>query len=277
MISTAESLQPARIEVPRAIADSPASPAIARRAIDQPYAPPSIYGDRTALDRERVVTMHGGSAQTEAAVARALKWLAAVQDADGRWDAARFGAGRESQTLGHDRGGAGAEADTGITGLALLAFLGAGHTHQRGDYVDTVRRGLQFLAGIQHPNGNLGGNAELFAFMYCHGMATLALSEALAMTGDTQLREPVERAIRYTLAAQHPATGGWRYRPGDVGDLSQLGWQRMALKSAELGGIEIPSQDRDGSRRILESVSSGSYGGLASYRPGEQVSRTMPA
>jgi hypothetical protein len=238
---------------------------------------PELYRERVAPDRDQVVAAHGGSARTEAAVNRALKWLSTAQEADGRWNPARHGGGRESQALGHDRGGAGAKADTGITGLALLAMLGAGHTHRRGDYRPTVNRGLDFLIAAQHPNGNLGGNAEPYAFMYCHGMATLAMSEALAMTGDEKLREPVRKAVAYTLYAQNRTTGGWRYKPGDTGDLSQMGWQLMSLKSAELGGISIPEEAKSGMVRFVQATSSGSHGGLASYRPGEQVSRTMTA
>ena len=51
----------------------------------------------------------------------------------------------------------------------------------------------------------------------------------------------------------------------------------MALKSAELAGIPIPEATRQGIIRFLRSVSSGSHGGLASYRPGEQATRTMTA
>ena len=60
------------------------------------------------------------------------------------------------------------------------------------------------------------------------------------MTGDVRLREAVQRAVAYTVAAQDPYGGGWRYRAGDPGDTSQLGWQLMSLKSAELAGIPIP-------------------------------------
>ena len=38
-----------------------------------------------------------------------------------------------------------------------------------------------------------------FAFMYSHGMATLAMSEAYAMTGDKRLQPAVQAAINYTL------------------------------------------------------------------------------
>jgi len=243
----------------------------------QPHALPPLYQQRTAEDRDRIAALHGGSKQTEEAVRRALRWLALNQEPDGRWDASRFGSGRETQTLGQHRSGAGTNADTAMTGLALLALLGSGHTHQRGDFQTTVGRGLDFLAASQHPDGNVAGAAEPFAFMYSHGMATLALSETLAMTGDERLRPIVERAVGYTLRAQNPVTGGWRYRPGDTGDMSQLGWQLMTLKSAELAGVAFPVDTRRGIERFTHSVSSGPAGGLGSYRPGERPSRPMTA
>ena len=137
------------------------------------------------------------------------------------------------------------------------------------------------MLSSQATDGNLAGNAELFAHMYCHGMATLALCEASAMTGDEGLARPVRRAIGYTVAAQNLATGGWRYKPpyprGERGDTSQLGWQLMSLKSAEFSGIAIPERTRQGIIRYLNSVSSGNSGGLASYRPEEQATHSMTA
>ena len=83
--------------------------------------------------------------------------------------------------------------------------------------------------------------------------------------------------MAYTLARQNRTTGGWRYHPHDVGDTSQLGWQLMVLKSAELGGLRIPDVHRELIVRFLATVTSGTNGGLASYRPGEPISRTMTA
>ena len=74
-----------------------------------------------------------------------------------------------------------------------------------------------------------------------------------------------------------PVLGGWRYQPGDVGDMSQFGWQVMSLRSAELAGIEIPVATRDGMVRFLRKGSSGQHGGLAAYRVGERPSPTMTA
>ncbi len=177
-----------------------------------------------------------------------------------------------------DRQAAGAQADSGITGLALLAFLAAGHTHLQGPNQKTVRRGLEYLLAVQDSNGCLGATNNQYERMYCHAMATCAISEAYAMTRDERLGPAVRRAINYTLAAQDRVTGGWRYHPGDPGDTSQLGWQVMALKSAQLAGLDIPQATRDGIARYLKSVAAGRSGGLARYQPNRgSPSRSMTA
>jgi hypothetical protein len=239
---------------------------------------PAPYAARFAANRAELVAAGGGNAQTEAAVRSALNWLAAAQSEDGRWDAKRHGAGREYYVLGQDRNGAGAQADTGVSGLALLAFIGAGHTHREGLYQPNVGSGIEFLRRTQQSDGNLGGNAGLFAQMYCHSMASFAVSETMAMTRDQRLAPLVRSATRYTIAAQHPTDGGWRYRPGDTGDTSQLGWQVMVLRSAERCEVAVPPVIWTRVDRFLRQVERGHSGGLAVYRPEEaRPSRTMTA
>jgi hypothetical protein len=238
---------------------------------------PEIYRLRMSGDHLQAAVGGGGSPETEAAVQAALRWLSSNQEPDGRWQAKRHEAGRDTMTDGRSRPNAGLEADAGMTGLALLSLLGAGHTHHRGSYQENVRRALEFLLAIQAPSGSLAGGADNYAAMYCHGMATFALGEAFGVTGDPRLEQPLRRAIGYTVAAQDPLGGGWRYRPRDPGDTSQLGWQLMALRSAELAGIPIPEPTRANTIRYLQSVAAGQHGGLASYRPRERVTRTMTA
>jgi len=88
--------------------------------------------------------------------------------------------------------------------------------------------------------------------------------------------EPHREGDHAAHDAQHHG-GGWRYQPYDAGDMSQFGWQLMSLKSAELGGIPIPGTTRSRMMTFLRSCSSGKSRGLASYRPGDRVSRTMTA
>ena len=237
---------------------------------------PAPYRLRMDSDRRDWFLRMGGSAESLRAIEAALQWLSSNQESDGRWDSSRFSGGREDRVAGHDREGAGTEADSGMTGLALLSFLGAGHTQYEGDYQPTVQRGIRYLIQQQRNDGFLGGNAKLFAAMYCHSMATLALSESLALTGDPQLQTAVTKAIQYSIFTQHDQ-GGWRYQAGDSGDMSQFGWQVMAFTSARHAGIHIPEAERAKMRIFLNRCSSGDQRALAGYRPGQRPTPTMSA
>jgi hypothetical protein len=237
----------------------------------------STFSLRNASDRLSLIEGQGGNAKTEASVVAALNWLVAAQSRDGRWSANEFGAGQEQMVFGQDRGGAGRNADTGISALALLAFLGAGHSHLQGEYRDTVRRGVDFLLRSQAADGSLFGDSTLYAQMYCHSMATFALAETQAVSGDRRLEPAVIKAVNFSLTAQNTGTGGWRYRPGDSGDTSQMGWQIMSLASAKRAGIRIPDQTWNRIDRFLRSVRRGNFGGLASYRPDSPASTSMTA
>lgn len=175
------------------------------------------------------------------------------------------------------RGNAGSRAETAITGLAVLSLVGAGHTHQEGDYAENVYRGLAYLIGQQQPDGSLAGGASVYESTYCHGLASLAMCEAAAMTGDESAIECARRAVAYTTRMQHASTGGWRYLAGDPGDMSQLGWQAMVIDGGHRAGIPVDRRTVSGIERFLNSVRSGTHGGLASYRAGEAASRTMTA
>ncbi len=235
------------------------------------------FANRVGDAKRHALMLTGGNEQTEAAVQAALRFLVASQRPDGSWSSRASGGGIERQPLGISRGGAGSRADTAITGLALLTLIGAGHTHQRGDYADSVYRGLAYLIRQQQPNGSLAGNATVNEATYCHGMAALAMCEAAAMTGDANAIACGRRAVSYTQRLQHPTTGGWRYVAGDPGDLSQLGWQAMVLDAGHRAGIELDPRSVQGVQRFLRRVRMGTEGGLATYRPGEAPSRTMTA
>lgn len=258
-----------------------ASPATATITDSMPATVPGMklndFANRFGESKRLALVQTGGDDSTEAAVEAALRFLAADQRPDGSWDPATSGAGRETMTLGTDRKQAGRRSTTGLTGLALLSMLGAGNTHQQGPMADNVRRGLTYLILNQKPDGSLAGEAELYEANYCHGMAALAMCEAAAMTGDPSAIASAAAAVRYTMAMQHPNTGGWRYVRGDPGDLSQLGWQAMVLEAGRAAGVPTSDHSFSLTSRYLRSVRGGTHGGLASYRPGDGPSRTMTA
>ena len=236
-----------------------------------------LYQQRFSASRVEVGRQFGLSDESEEAVRSALAWLARNQSEDGRWDTDRLEGGREAHVYGHSRNGAGMDADTGITALSLLTLMAAGHTHMEGAYRQNVQHGLEYLLASQAGNGSLAGNARLYARMYCHGMALLAVSEAYALTGDRRILPFLERGLEFSIASQDPAGGGWRYQPGDPGDMSQFGWQVMALASAEKAGLVIPAATKKKMKKFLLSCCSGSERGHAGYRPGSRPSVTMTA
>jgi len=137
--------------------------------------------------------------------------------------------------------------------MALLALQGAGNTPERGDHAQAVATGWQAILKTQTAAGNFtpasDRNTSAAGCMYGHGQLTIALCEAFAMTRAARFEEPARRAIEYCLAAQLP-DGGWRYHLPDLddsglrnswknrGDLSVTGWFLLALKTAEIAGLQ---------------------------------------
>jgi hypothetical protein len=263
-----------------------------RPAVRSPAEVPKVYRSRLEPDRPNRARLAGASAASELAVERALDWLARHQDADGRWNAAiaRYDDGTpvpgDRDLTAHCPPGEVCsgpciywEADSALTGLALLTYLGAGYTHVQGRYAETVEKGLTYLIEQQKPDGDLRGPSVVVG-MYCHAMATLALCEGYALTGDARLRDPATRAIAFLVRSRARDGRAWRYQPGErIGDTSILGWVVMGLKSAKVVGLPIPEDAsmRRGVLAWLDRVSSGRAGGLACYQPGESITPTMTA
>ena len=256
------SLEP-KVEPPKLdeIIDQAAIAELARQAKSAALAVKTPFGARTASGRAAAIGSGGATKGSESAVNLGLLWLSTHQLSTGAWrtdkDLARW-------------------ADPGITGLATLAFLGAGHTHRKGKYRYHVARALAYLKQQQDLEGGIGrkGVGRRAGHMYCHGICTLALVEAYAMTRDSLLREPAERAVDFICKTQN-STGGWRYYHNSPdGDSSVAGWMVMALRSAKLAGILVPDKTFAEARRFFDSVTNLERG-YTVYMPGMQP--TSPA
>lgn len=90
--------------------------------------------------------------------------------------------------------------------------------------------------------------------MYAHGLATIALCEAYAMTKDRELKAPAQSALKFIEYAQDPAGGGWRYMPRQPGDTSVVGWQVMALKSGHMAYLRVSPRTMKKASQFLDSV-----------------------
>ena len=227
---------------------------------------------RTSDARREAAKTLGGSPESEEAVERGLVWLALNQYPDGHWSINDF-PGEPATDLGQGS----FRADSAATGLALLAYLGAGYTHQSGKYQDVVNRGITWLLIRQKPDGDLFADESDFVWFYSHGMASIALCEAYGLTKDAALKEPAQKALNFIVDSQHPEFGGWRYRPKFESDTSVSGWQLMALKSGEMSGLTVPKEAYVRVGKWLNSVQSKTSAGQFSYHPSRDASPTMTA
>ena len=208
---------------------------------------------RSGATKEVLIREGGGTKESEAAVANGLKWLARQQLPDGKWSL------NSPNLPAKDRGTALNESDIAGTAFGLLPFLAAGKTHiasKNNPYDKNVGKGLAYLMRIQNQKTGFYGNA-----MYAHGLATIAMCEAYGLTQDPKLRRSAQMAINLIINAQHEQ-GGWRYAPKQPGDLSVTGFQIVALKSAQMAGLDVPKATLKKAIAFLDKCSNpdGGYG-----------------
>lgn len=166
----------------------------------------------------------------EAAVEKALRYLATNQSADGTY----------TDSYGRS---------VGIVSLVGMSYLSAGYTPGFGDYSENIDRCLDYVLESQRSNGLLDKGDSGHGLMYAHNIATLFLSEVSGMV-DPEMQERIDpvlaKATKLILEAQavvknESHEGGWRYKPDSRdSDLSCSGWALMALRSAKLNGAQVP-------------------------------------
>jgi hypothetical protein len=221
---------------------------------------PGGFGGRSGATRERMLKEGGGNRISEAAVASGLQWLARHQEPDGHWSLDGFHKGRCNCT-----GASTTNNNVAGTAFGLLPMLGSGQTHKGGagkdnPHVKRVELGLKYLLLQQNREGAFSGD------MYAHGLATIAVCEAYGLTSDPQLRGPAQRALQFIVRAQNER-GGWDYAArGPTPDTSIGGWQIMALKSGQMGGLDVPPATLAAATRWLNDWAGDADGSIYGYR-----------
>ncbi len=194
------------------------------------------------------------------AIDRSLEFLHRTQERDGAWRAGRY------------------RKNAAVTGLAVLAFLAAGHVPGEGTYGETVTRGIRWVLDAQQPNGLIAteGSQE----MYHHGICTLLLTQVAGMTEGSlaeEVRRKLERAVAVILKAQRTSglhQGGWRYQVNQTdGDISVTGWQVLALRAAKNLGCDVPPESIEQAVAYILRCRDPVSGGFR-YHPRDRV--TMP-
>jgi hypothetical protein len=187
---------------------------------------PGLCGRSAGPDRD------ADRARVDRAIERALDFLKKQQAADGTWTA-------------------GGRPDPAVTGLAVMAFLSAGHVPGEGPYGAVVEKGVRAVLRFQNDRTGLIATQRGWE-MYQHGICTLMLAEVAGMTGDrrfaAEIRGKLVKAVALILRAQRKREtgahrGGWRYQVSlNDSDMSVTGWQLLALRAAKNLGCDVPAR-----------------------------------
>ena len=211
------------------------------------------FEGRGAATRSRLIESGGGNAESEAAVARSLVWLASKQNKDtGGWSFDGEAKFRDDTAT--------------ATALAMLPFLAAGQTHLSTEkdnvYKPTVQKAVKFLLDKQKQDGSFRATTN----MYSQAIIAVALCELLGMSNDATLVAPCQQAINYIVKAQ-ASNGSWGYQPGQAGDTSIVGWQIQALTSARYTKkLAVKPEVIEKASKFLDSVASGPQNSRFGYR-----------
>jgi hypothetical protein len=155
-----------------------------------------------------------------------LRWLKGHQSEDGSWH------------------------DPATTGVALLAFLGAGQTHQSGSSRENVKNGLKHLRGVQDAEGCLVPR-DAPRMLRDHAVAALALVEAYGMTGSRVFKEPAQRALAFAMKSRTPSSG---WHVNGILDVETTGWMSMLVTSAKLSELDVDVATLDDAVRAIDQV-----------------------
>ena len=230
-------------------------------------SPDAVLAKEAFRNRSPAAMAKMAEPSTEAAIQLGLEFLARYQSPDGSWSLTAFDRDAPQHVAQLD-------SDTAATGLALLAFQGAGYNHREFKYARQLEKAIDWLIENQSDDGGLYVAADKKSNsacrLYSHGIAALALTEAYGMTQDPRLEKPAQRALDYIAATQDGRKGGWRYfdEPSKrSADTSVSGWMMMALHSGRLAGLRVNPTTFDGIEDWLDVAADPDNRSLYRYNP----------
>jgi hypothetical protein len=216
------------------------------------------WAEPASSDRSSGLTT-ARSQRLDEAVERALQWLAGQQQRDGSFPAMPNG-------------------QPGVTSLAALAFLSAGHLPESEPYGSHLHRAIDYVLSCEREAGLLNAakpgqrwefDAPSHTGYYNHAIAGLMLSESsgqLQGQRSEKVVAAIERALGFTtkkqlleIAGRPQDEGGWRYpvpHPTDSfkSDLSITAWQLTFLRSAANAGFDVKSGTIDAAEKYVKGL-----------------------
>ncbi len=175
--------------------------------------------------------------ETREMIDRSLEWLARTQNADGGWSDRHY------------------ESNTGVTALAILAFMAEGSRPRIGRYGRQINNGLEFLLGNVQTSGVIAGSgSNPYGPMYEHLYSTLAL---VLNMGDLPWEPEVNRVIADAIEViqqSQKRDGGWRYQFSREGhsDISVTANALWVLRTAKKSGFTVSSESISQASNFIE-------------------------
>lgn len=181
-----------------------------------------------------------GDPKWDAAIEKALRWVAKQQSAIGHWTAGGY--------------------PTAMTALAGTALIASGSTTIQGPYAKNIRKTVDYLLSPQklRPNGLIGDPTTDNRYTYGHGFSMLFLSQVLGEEEDQERREELvsalEKACDFSGKAQTPS-GGWGYVSAKDGNNFDEGsttiTQVQGLRGCRNAGIVVPGEVIDNAKEYI--------------------------
>lgn len=206
-------------------------------------------------DRIERLLNNGGTEKCEEVVVNALRFLKETQNKkNGSWAN---------------------EYQVGMTGLALLTYLGHCETAQSAEFGESVQAAITYLTNIAIKNkGKMASDFKNRHWCYEHAIGVYALGEAYTLCvksfneNHPQLKEALQMSGQFLINNQTD-TGGWEYDYAESsrrggGDTSIVGWHLQALKACKFTGLEFKNLNSSYKKALkyMESkqASNGSFG-----------------
>jgi len=192
------------------------------------------------------------STPSHVAIEKGLDWLKRHQNPKGYWDCDGY---RDQCKEAKCTSVGNALNDVGITGLAILAFLGAGNTPIVGQYKDTVSKGIDYLCSVQSKSNGCMSSQNFRHYMYNHGIACLALVECYGLSNYARSKEHSELALKFIHCSKIPRKA-WGYNTVEINsdqhrDVSITTWMLLCLVAARDFNLPFHKIDiKDGMRYI---------------------------
>jgi hypothetical protein len=149
----------------------------------------------------------------------AIHWLCSQQEADGSWNAEKWGGNQNFQVA--------------LTALPTIAII---RSHpSTPERAAVAARAVEWLCAQQSDDGTFG--PENLGIPYNHSIATLALLHAYGQNHDPALKRPIDIAVAAMVHAQS-RDGGWGWRGAVSSDRTITGWHVEALRLAHELGVK---------------------------------------